>query len=102
MLPGWLPNPDIEVGLGTTYNSRLKNTNVVELDATRNTCMKQKLALKPGKFILSYNWAARECIGFASQGYEVKINGKVLKNGTPTNYEIQKEKIEFELTSIPT
>jgi len=28
-LPGWIPGNEIEVGAGTTYNSKLVNTKVV-------------------------------------------------------------------------
>ena len=35
----------------------------VELDANANTCIAQKVALKPGKHSLRFDWAARTNYG---------------------------------------
>ena len=65
-VPGWTPSPEIEVGKGTVYNSNLGSSWVSELDPNRNTCIKQKVPLKPGKALLTFDWAGRVGVSYES------------------------------------
>jgi hypothetical protein len=58
----------------------LGNSWVIELDSNTNSCVKQKVLLKPGKHALNFNWAARLGTNLGSNAFEVKVNGKVVKS----------------------
>jgi hypothetical protein len=55
----------MEVGKGYFYNSNWGTSWVSELDASRNTCIKQKVALVPGLVRIKFDWA-----GKAGNSYE--------------------------------
>ena len=38
-LPGWTPQPEIEIGTGYRYNSAFGRTWVIDLDSDKNTCI---------------------------------------------------------------
>jgi hypothetical protein len=40
-VPGWIANPEIEVGRGNIYNANLGTSWVSDLDSKRNTCIRQ-------------------------------------------------------------
>jgi hypothetical protein len=79
-VPGWTPSPEIEIGRGTTYNNVMGTSWVAELDPNTNTCIKQRVALTPGKNLLNFDWAARVGTNAHSNNFDVKINGQVLKS----------------------
>jgi hypothetical protein len=47
---GWTPKPEIEIGYGYIYNSRLGNERVVELAANDNSCIEQVIYLESGNY----------------------------------------------------
>jgi hypothetical protein len=76
---GWIPNPEIEVGRGYFYNKILGNSWVSELDALKNTCIKQKIILNTGLYLLTYDAIAKAGIVLESNKFEVKLDGIVVK-----------------------
>lgn len=80
VVPGWIANPEIEVGRGTIYNQVLGNSWVAELDANANTCIRQNLQLEGGKHTLLFDWASRAGVDAHSTSFDVKLNGQGLKS----------------------
>lgn len=100
-VPGWIPSPEIEIGKATVYTNSLGSSWVAELDPNANTCIKQKVNVKPGKHVLEFDWASRSGVVQTSNVFEVRINGQVLKSVAPGDYNAHHEKIEFDLQSCP-
>lgn len=48
--------------------------------------MKQKLILKPGRYILEFDWAARQGTALESCKLGVHINNQHLQSLTPLDY----------------
>jgi hypothetical protein len=61
------------------------------LDPNANSCIRQKLNINPGKYSLKFDWAGRSGIQTASNEFEVKLNGKVLKSLKATNDRVVQE-----------
>jgi hypothetical protein len=59
---------------------------VIELDANNNTCIRQKLSLKEGRYLLEYDWAAREEKPLETAKMLVYINNGVVQDHTPPDY----------------
>lgn len=89
-VPGWTPSPEIEIGKGTTYTNVFGTSWVAELDPNKNTCIRQKVDLKPGRKLLTFDWAARNGISYSSVQFDVKVNGQVLKSFAPADYNLHK------------
>jgi hypothetical protein len=78
----------------------MPNTFVAELDVESNTCIKQKIALKPGKYTMKFDWAARQDLALSSSELLAKINGKILEHLKPNDYNVNCETIDFELSEL--
>ena len=59
---------------------------VIELDANNNTCIRQKLSLKEGRYLLEYDWAAREEKPLETAKMLVYINNGVVQEHAPPDY----------------
>lgn len=98
-VPGWKPNPKIEVGLAKFFNLNWpdQTTNfVAELDPNPNTCIKQKLILRKGTYTLTFDWAAQKDQPLATSKVNVKVNGETIARlPAATDYKIQKASILF-------
>jgi hypothetical protein len=68
---------------------------VSELDPNVNSCIRQKVALKPGKYSLKFDWAGRSRTKVATDAFDVKLNGRVLKSLSTENAKLNQENIEF-------
>ncbi len=57
-----------------------------------DTCIKQKVALKPGKQLLKFDWAARKQNthgAFYTSEFDVKVNGRMIKRIDPKDYSVK-------------
>jgi hypothetical protein len=66
---------------------------VVELDCFNNTCIRQKLSLKEGRYLLEYDWAAKEYDALVNKVFPlvtskmlVYINNEVVQEHAPPDY----------------
>jgi hypothetical protein len=57
--------------------------------------------MKEGKYQLKFDWANKIGINFDSNGLEVRISGQTLQSFEVTNYDIQRETVEFVLDKAP-
>jgi hypothetical protein len=57
---------------------------VIELDS--KTCIRQKLSLKEGRYLLEYDWAAREEKPLETSKMLVFINNEAVQDHTPHDY----------------
>ncbi len=96
----WIQSPEIEIGRGNIYNSKLGDSWVSELDSNRNTCIQQKVPLQAGKALLEFdwagrvrNWAGRVQINAGSSSFEVKLNGKILDSFKPRNDDLYQQDV---------
>lgn len=56
---GWIANPEMEVFLNAVWNPKFKSKWSSELSGCSNTCIGQRVPLKKGKFMISFDWGAR-------------------------------------------
>jgi hypothetical protein len=68
---------------------------VVELDCFSNTCIRQKLSLKEGRYLLEYDWAAREGKPVGTAKMSVHINNEAVQEHTPFDYQVQHGRYAF-------
>ena len=71
----WIQSPEIEVGKGYVYNTKLGDSWVTELDPRKNSCIKQKVPLQAGKALLEFDYAGRVGTKAKSEEFSVKLNG---------------------------
>lgn len=58
-ISGWIPTPEIKIERALNLNINLGNSWVIELDASKNTCIRQFLNIKIGRYVMKFDWAAR-------------------------------------------
>jgi hypothetical protein len=75
------------------------NNRVLELDANVNTCVKQKVPVKPGRYFLEYDWAASDGIAFDSCKMGVYINNQVINSHVPSSYKVNTDRYQFNIES---
>lgn len=74
------------------YSNLYADNWIVQLYiAGKQSCMKQKLTLGPGKYSLSFNRVARRGNPLTTSALEVKFDGNSLKKIYPDDYFIYKE-----------
>jgi hypothetical protein len=61
--------------------------------------MRQTVSLTPGKHSLSFDWAARVGTQIATNTFDVKVNGQVVKSIAPADTNVHRDNIEFTLSS---
>ncbi len=96
-LPGWIPNPEIEMSKGENYNKVLGSAWAVELDANKNSCIKQFITLKAGTYLLNIDWAARTGFTLSTNSVEARANGNIIRTIPATDFNFHAENIEFTL-----
>ena len=64
-----------------------------------NTCLKQKVPVKPGRYLLEYDYAARDGIAFDSCKMGVYINNKSVDSITPSDYHVHTGRYQFNIES---
>lgn len=75
-LPGWSPEPEIELGKGKVYNKNLGNAKVLELATSKNTCVKQVIPeLEKGSYELTFGYAARKDRALIDCEFEIFFQG---------------------------
>lgn len=94
-ISGWLPIPEIKIVKSLSVNANFGDKWVVELDANRNTCIRQNVPLKTGKHNLKFDWAARANSILSSNGLLVYINGSLLKQISPSDYSVHTDSLDF-------
>ena len=67
----------------------------MELDASGNSCITQKLNVKPGRYLLEYDWAARVGLPLETSKMSVYLNNKVIQSHTPPDYHVQHRRYVF-------
>lgn len=80
-------------------NANFGTTWAAELATSGNTCIRQFLNLRAGKYLIKFDWAARTDTAFSTNGAELRINGYLLKSVAPQDYNLHTENIEFTLGS---
>jgi hypothetical protein len=60
----------------------------MELDVDGNSCIKQKVSLTPGRYLLEYDWAARDGVALDSCKMGIYMNGKSAQSHTPVDYHV--------------
>jgi hypothetical protein len=87
----WIPDPDIEIGFGSTYNKYLeKNIRVLDLAPNSNSCVRQVIkGLTKGTYTLRFEYAARSDQKSEDCKFAVKYNTRVLKSVTPLDDRIR-------------
>lgn len=98
LVPGWTPVDQIEVGKGTVYNSNAGRSYVAELDPHKNSCITQDITTcSAGKFVLQFNYAARQKQELDTSTFQVLVNGEVVRSIIPSNYAYNHEQIVLDL-----
>lgn len=98
LVPGWTPVDQIEIGKGTVYNSNAGSSYVAELDPSKNSCITQEITTcTAGKFVLRFNYAARQHQVLDTSTFQVLVNGEVVRSIIPSDYGYNHEQIVLDL-----
>lgn len=102
-VPNWIPNTQIEIGKGSNYNTAALGSNnwVAQLDNGQNTCIRQVINITPGRYILTFNYAASLGSTLKSSSLIAKFNGLTLTQLTPNDYNLNTETVDFTLKTCP-
>ena len=91
-IAGW--DSDImQLGRGTKFNSLWGNTQVIEMDTTKNENYTKVENLAAGTYMLSFQYAARESKAVSTSGLAVHWNGAVIFSKISTDKLIHTENI---------
>ena len=74
----------------------------MDLDVDGNSCIKQFIPLKPGRYLLEYDWAAKDGYPFETCKMSVYLNNKVVQFNTPVDYHIQHGRYVFVVDRLRT
>lgn len=91
-IAGW--DSDImQLGRGTKFNSLWGNTQVIEMDTTKNENYTKVETLTAGTYMLSFQYAARESKAVSTSGLAVHWNGQVIFSIISTDKLVHTENI---------
>lgn len=77
---------------GNIYSDYLTTEKVIELDASKNTCLKQVVPrVKKGTYKIEVVYGARRGVKLVDCELSVKFAGKVIKKFNPVNYQLNVE-----------
>jgi len=66
------------LGKGKNYNDVLGKRWIAQLNINKNTCIKQKIKLNKGTYLLSYDATCRVNYSLDANRFEVRLNGSVV------------------------
>jgi hypothetical protein len=70
------------------------------LDATGNSCIKQRInTLSKGRYTLRFDWAAVRKYALSTSAFDVKLSGRVLGYFHADDLDLNKEILTFDLDS---
>jgi hypothetical protein len=69
----------------------------MELDVNGNACIKQKVLLTPGRYLLEYDWAAKDGFPLDSSKLGIYMNGLPVQVLTPFDYHVNHGRYLFNI-----
>lgn len=90
-LPGWIPEPEVEIGKGNLYNVHAGISTVAELSPNSNSCIKQIIEnCVRGSFKIKFSWAARQSETLHDSVFQVKVNNQLIQSYIPNDYALHR------------
>ena len=94
-IAGW-DSDILQLGRGTNFNSLWGNTQVIEMDTTKNENYTKVQNYKAGRYLLTFQYAARQSKSVSTSGLGVYWNGVMIFSIISTDKLVHTENIFIE------
>jgi hypothetical protein len=78
---GWTSSGALQIGQNSLYSRpSLGSGFVAYVNSGLKTFPRQNVAMKAGKYLLSFVWAPRNRLYYSNPAFQVRANGECIKN----------------------